>query len=121
MTATPIPPLSFDGFLCYEETSAFVTALAGACPERCRLGSLGQSRQGREIHLLTITDFATGAPEDKPAYLIHGNIHAGELVGTQNALYTARQLLLDDAASGLLERIVFYIVPRINPDGAEFV
>ena len=118
---TEIPSLSFDGFLCYQETTAFATALARACPERCRLGSLGQSRQGREIHLLTITDFATGAPEDKPAYLIHGNIHAGELAGTQNALYTARQLLLDDAASGLLERIVFYIVPRINPDGAEFV
>jgi hypothetical protein len=85
------------------------------------LSSLGKSREGRDVHLLTITAFSTGLPENRPAYLVHGNIHASELAGTHAALHTARRLLADEPKSGLLQRIVFYIVPRLNPDGAHFV
>jgi hypothetical protein len=116
-----LPALQFERFFAYEELTDLVIALADARPGLCKLGSLGRSRQGREIHLLTLTDFASGDPEDRPAYLIHGNIHAGEVAGTHAALYTARHLLFDDARSDLLKRVVFYVVPRINPDGAEVV
>jgi hypothetical protein len=117
----PIPPLQFDHFFAYDELTDYVRALAETYPGLCKLGSLGVSRQQREIHLLTLTDYGSGSPEDRPAYLIHGNIHAGEVAGTHTALYTARQLLLDHGASDLLQRVAFYIVPRINPDGAEEV
>ena len=115
-----IPPLRFDHFLTYEELTRFVEDLAGSRPEVVSLTSLGSSRDEREIHLLTITDSSTGAAEDKPAYLIHGNIHALELSGTHAALFTARQLVADRRRSDILKRIAFHIVPRINPDGAEF-
>jgi hypothetical protein len=118
---TEIPELSFRAFFTYQEVTDFAKSLASARPDLCRLGSLGKSREGREIHLLTITDHASGTPEDKPGYLIQGNIHATELSGTHAALYTARQLLVDHDSSDLLRNVVFYIVPRINPDGAEFV
>jgi len=117
---TTLPTLAFDHFLTYAELSRFLNDLVLARPNLCRLGSLGHSRQGREIHLLTVTDFSSGEPEDKPAYLIHANIHATELAGTHAALYTASQLLADHPHSDILKRITFYIVPRINPDGAEF-
>lgn len=116
----PLPPLSVDRFFTYAELTDFLRALAEARPGLCQLSSLGTSREGRQLHLVTITDFATGVPEDKPAYLIHGNIHATELAGTHTALHTARRLLVDHPTSDLLERVAFYIVPRINPDGAEF-
>ena len=116
-----LPTLPFGRFLKYQDIDDFVKALASARPKLCRLGSLGKSREGRGIHLLTVTDFETGNPEDRPGYLIHGNIHAGELAGAHAALYTARQLLADHRRSDLLRRVTFYIVPRINPDGAEFV
>jgi hypothetical protein len=119
--AAPIPPLQFDHFFAYDELTEYVRALANARADLCKLGSLGRSRQGREMHLLTLTDHSSGNPEDRPAYFIHGNIHAGEVAGTHAALYTARQLLLDHATSDLLHRVTFYIVPRINPDGAEEV
>ena len=114
------PELSFQHFFTYQEVTDFVMSLAESRPDLCQLGSLGKSREGREIHLLTITDFSTGDPKDKPAYLIQGNIHAVELAGTHAALYTARQLLADENIRDLLKEIVFYIVPRINPDGAEY-
>ncbi len=112
--------LSFQNFLSFDEVSDFAEALAEAYPGLCKLSSIGKSREGREILLLTITDFSSGSPDDKPAYLIHGNIHAAELAGSHAALYTAKRLLSDFSSGGLLSKIAFYIVPRLNPDGAEY-
>jgi hypothetical protein len=118
--ASRIPRLSFRHFLTYAELNAFVEALASSRPELVTLSALARSREGRAIHMLTITDSSTGPADDKPAYLIHGNIHASELSGTHAALYTARQLVADHRRSNMLKRLAFHIVPRINPDGAEF-
>ena len=114
-----VPALPFRDVLSYSETTDFLEKLVAARPDLCRLQSLGPSRQGRAIHLLTLTDFNSGLPEDRPGYFILGNIHAGELSGAHAALFTARQLLAERRRSDLLERVVFYIAPRLNPDGAE--
>jgi hypothetical protein len=116
-----LPELSYQAFLTYQEVTDFVKSLASVYPDMCQLGSIGKSREGREIYLLTITNFTSGDPKDKPAYLIHGNIHATELAGTHTSLYTAKQLLIDESVRDLLQEVVFYIIPRINPDGAEYV
>lgn len=124
MHRSALPELPFEHFLTFAEVTAFVEALAAAAgPDLVELSSLGQSREGRALHLLTLTDRSTGPASAKPGYLIHGNIHAAELSGTHAALYTARKLLEDHRAgdSGLLREMAFYIIPRINPDGAEFV
>ena len=107
-----IPRLPFKSFFTYKQVTDFLWALTAVRPDLCRLGSLGPSREDLEVNLLTVTEFASGAPEDKPGYLIHGNIHAPELSGTHAALYTARQLLADHKKSDLLKKVVFYIVPR---------
>jgi len=88
-----------------------------------QLSRIGVSREGRDVQVLTLNDAASGPADEKPAYLIHGNIHAAELSGTHAALYTARQLVLDhrDQRSDLLRHVCFHIIPRLNPDGAGFV
>jgi len=123
MSAKRLPELPFERFLTYDEVRAFVEALAKAEPGLVQLSRIGQSREGRDVHLLTLTDVSTGPAAEKPAYLIHGNIHAAELSGTHAALYTARQLIQDHrrGRSALLRDMAFYIIPRLNPDGAEFV
>ena len=118
--APSIPRLPFEHFFTYDEITDFAAKLAASRPGLATFESLGASREGRSIPLLTITDSSTGPAAGKPAYLIHGNIHAVELSGTHAALFTARQLLADNGKSDLLKRVAFYIVPRINPDGAEF-
>ena len=115
-----VPRLCFDHFFTYAEVTEFLEALAASRPDLVSLSSIGDSREGRAVHLVTITDRSAGAAEDKPAYLIHGNIHATELSGTHAALHTCRQLCADHGKSDLLSRVAFYVVPRINPDGAEF-
>ena len=115
-----LPPIP-DAFLPYEELEAYVEKLAAAAPELVQVSDIGLSRGKRRILLLSVTNFATGAPERKPAFLIQAHIHCHELGGTIAALYTVRQLILDHVDGGILDRVVFQILPRLNPDGAEEV
>ncbi len=95
--------------------------IAAAHPDLAKLESIGKSYQGREMWLLTITDFKKGKPEEKPAFYLDGNIHSNEVQGAEMALYTAWYLTetFKDITyiKELLADRVFYIVPTINPDG----
>ncbi|MFW6059459.1 MAG: M14 family metallopeptidase [Phycisphaeraceae bacterium] len=114
-----LPQVSFAAFPDYGQITRFCRALAEARPHLCALSSLGPSREGRDIPLLTLTDRDTGPAGDKPAYLLHAAIHGNEVAGIPLALYTARQLLADHPErSDLLQRVAFHIVPVLNPDAA---
>lgn len=112
--------IQFDHFYTYEEIGAVVRALADAHPGLCRAGSIGRTAQGRDLHLLTVTEFDSGDPSERPAFLIHGGIHAHEPASTHGPLYTAHRLLADHEPGGLLSRVVLYLVPRLCPDASEF-
>ncbi len=115
--------MDFAKFLRYGELVRAARSLAGWKPGCARLLSLGASPEGRKIPMLEITRFATGRSEDKPGYLVHGNIHASEVSGSAASLYLAYRLLSeaehDHRIGRLLDEIVFYIVPRVSVDGAE--
>jgi len=114
------PSIQLDHFYAYDEIKAFALILTGAYPDLCRLSSIGKSREGREIFLLTLTDFTTGEAEDRPAYVAYGGIHAHEPASAHGPFYTALKLLENHQAGGILERIVFYLIPRLCPDASEF-
>ena len=101
------------------EANAWAEALAADYPGLVRIGSLGESREGRRMTLLTVTDFSTGAAEAKRAIYVQGGIHSRELSGPVAALYLARRLAEEHRPGGLLATCAFYIVPRVNPDGSE--
>ncbi|MCX7804162.1 MAG: M14 family metallopeptidase [Planctomycetota bacterium] len=117
------PRLDFTKFLRYGELMRAAKALVRWKPGYARLLSIGVSPAGRKIPMLEITRFAAGRAEDKPGYLVHGNIHAPEVSGSAAALYLAYRLLSgagrDAKISRLLDRVVFYIAPRVSVDGAE--
>jgi len=115
--------LKFDHFYRYDEIQAYLEQAAHDYPALCALGTIGKSYEGRDIPFLTITNTATGAASDKPAMYIDGNIHAGEVTGSHVCLYTIKHLLdgygIDAEVTKLLDTRAFYVIPRINPDGAE--
>ncbi len=117
--------LSFDHYLTYAQLTELVQDLAAAYPHFVRLHAIGASHRGRTIWLLEISNWATGDGSTKPGYYIDANIHAEEICGTSVAIYTAWTLLSeygrDPLVTRLLDEQVFYIVPRVNPDGAEIV
>jgi hypothetical protein len=97
--------------------------LATAHPDLVKVSSIGKSYQGREMWMLTVTDFKKGKPEEKPAFYMDGNIHSNEIQGTEMAMYTAWYLAESFASVEFIKELladkVFYIVPTINPDARD--
>ncbi|MEW6278850.1 MAG: M14 family metallopeptidase [Candidatus Eremiobacterota bacterium] len=109
--------IRFDKYYRYDDLTEAVRALAQAHPDLVELTSLGTSFEGRDIHLLTVTNRDTGKAEEKPAIWVDGNIHATEVSACSACLYLANRLAT--SKHPLLDSRTFYIVPRVNPDGAE--
>lgn len=114
--------MDFNHYFTNEELEALCSEWAAAHPEILALSTLGQSFQGRPIWLLTLTNKASGADIEKPAVWIDANIHATEIAGTTTALRIVHDLLegygQEDRLTRLLDTRVYYVVPRLNPDGA---
>jgi murein tripeptide amidase MpaA len=118
-----LPDLRFDQFYRYAELTELLQTWAEEHSSLCRLESIGQSYEDRNIWLVTVTNYDTGADLDKPAFLIEANIHAIELTGCTAALNLVQHLLTgygrDPKVTRALDTRTFYVIPRLNPDGAE--
>ena len=121
MPALPQP--RFDRFYKHDELTSLLQDYARALPELIEWRSLGKSHEGRDISVVVVTRRATGADIDKPAFWVDGNIHAAELTASTACLYWLHQLASgygqDAQVTQLLDTRVVYLVPRLNPDGAE--
>ena len=107
----------------YAETTQILKDFAKNYKSLCKLYSIGKSFQGKEIWCIEITNYASGAPENKPGMYVDGNTHAGEVSGAEVCLYDIYYLLAnygkDPLVTKLLDTRVFYILPKINPDGSD--
>ena len=116
-------PIDYNRYYLHDELTAHLRALAEQYSGLARLSSIGQSHRERDIWLMTITNYATGAPEDKPAFYIDGNNHGEEVVTSAVAFFTIGYVLerygQDPFVTELLDTRTLYILPRVNPDGAE--
>jgi murein tripeptide amidase MpaA len=115
--------VAYDRWYRYDELTDLLRSWAEELPGLIRLGSIGSSYEGREIWLATVTNFETGPDLEKPAFLVEANIHAIEVTGCTAALHLLHRLLTgygsDDRVTRALDTRAFYVVPRLNPDGAE--
>jgi murein tripeptide amidase MpaA len=116
--------LNFDRFFSNTELDSILQEWKTTFPRLVEVKPIGRSHEGRPILLLTITNQDSGGDSSKPAIWIDANIHATEITGTTAALYTSSQLLTgygnDQQVTRLLDNSVYYIIPRVNPDGAEW-
>lgn len=121
--AKPKVEASWNHYYTYEGITELTKLMTEAYPNLIRRQSIGKSVQGRDIWLLTITNFKKGEADQKPAMYIDGNIHSNEIQGTEVALYTAWYLseMFDEVEfiHTLLDNKTFYIVPTINPDARQ--
>jgi murein tripeptide amidase MpaA len=113
----------FDRFYPYDALTEQLQLLAAAYPHLLTLDSIGKSFEGRDVWCVTATSSATGPAAEKPAFWCDGNIHATEVSASSACLYLLNRLATGHGADPEITRALdtraFYIVPRVNPDGAE--
>ncbi|MGH7857441.1 MAG: M14 family zinc carboxypeptidase, partial [Candidatus Binatia bacterium] len=117
-----MPEVAFDRFYRYDELTSILRAWADEHPSLFALESIGRSFEDRDIWLATVTNTATGPHSEKPAFWVEANIHASEVTGCTAALHLLHKLVAgngDPKVTRAIDTRTFYVVPRLNPDGAE--
>lgn len=119
-----MPQVRFDTYYRYDELTRILHAFAEEYPYLVRIESIGKSYEERDIWLLTVTNFATGPADEKPALWVDGNIHASEVSPSSACLYLIHRLTREygshEKITRCLDTRAFYVCPRVNPDGAEW-
>jgi len=112
----------------YAELNAEITALVaangpGTAKNIMSASSLGTSYEGRQIPLVKISG-NVGADEAEPEVLFTSNQHAREHLTVEMALYLMNELTsqygVDSQITNLVNTREIWIVPTMNPDGAEY-
>jgi len=119
-----MPQAHFDRYYRYDDLVRLLNEFAAEFPNLVTVEMAGTSHEGREIHLVTVTNSKTGAAKDKPAFWCDGNIHASEVSASSAVLYILHRLTSaygkEEAVTRALDTRAFYLMPRVNPDGAEW-
>ncbi|MBS1718607.1 MAG: carboxypeptidase [Armatimonadetes bacterium] len=120
-----MPSVVFNRYYQYEELTKLLQAFEKEYPNLVKVESIGKSHEQRDIWLVTVTDAATGPAEEKPAFWCDGNIHASEVSASTAVLHLLNRLVTnyqkpESSESRALKTRAFYLVPRLNPDGAEW-
>lgn len=117
-------PYLGDRYLDADGVDAFVDHLAEAAPDWVAVETVGTSRQGRPIRLVTVGARASDpeAPARKPTFWLDAGTHATEWTGVMAALFTLSRwvegLLAGDAALvGSFTESTACVLPLISPDG----
>lgn len=105
-------------------TVAEFERLAGEHPERLSLSSLGTSRGGNELWIVTLGATQVGHPSERPALFLCADLESGtdgRRSGPGAGLFVARTLLerarSDETIARLFERATLYIAFAPDPDG----
>jgi carboxypeptidase T len=117
-------PAADAGYHTYDEMVSAITAAAAANPTIVSRVSIGTSYQRRQIWALKISDNVT-TDEAEPEVLFTANQHAREHLTVEMALYLLDSLVSgykagDTRIRGLVNTREIWIVPSVNPDGAEY-
>jgi len=88
--------------------------------DRASMRPIGLSGEGREIWLIEVLGPGDAPAAERPGVLVVANLEADHVVGSQITLEILRTLVEGDPGGfdALTDRVL-YLVPRLNPDGAE--
>ena len=112
----------FYHYYTYEELTSYLQDMHAAYPQLTELQSLSKSQMGRDVWLFVINNPETGKPEEKPGFFLN-QIHSSEVIASMSCNFTIWHLLSnygkDSDITKIVDSVVWYIVPRLDVDGAE--
>ena len=112
-----------EGYQNYQALTNAIKQVASQNPKITKLTSIGKTLQGKDLWMLQISGTKGPSPLEKQALLICGNLEGDHVIGSEVALgiagYLVGQYGKDEQVTKVLDTRTFYIIPRLNPDGAE--
>jgi len=122
-TKATTEPAGFEYFHTYAENEQVIDDAVAAHPDIALKFSIGQSYEGRQIWGIKISD-NVATDENEPEVFIHGLTHARERTSNEEALAVIQMLTGEYDSNSRIHDIVdsreIWIVPMLNPDGAEY-
>lgn len=110
----------YDHYYTYDELTSNLNYFKEKYSRLVHLESICTTAEKKDVWAVTLS--SKGNPDEKPAFYIDGNTHAGEVTGSMAAMHTIDYLCTNSDEKeirNLLDQFTFYIIPRITPDGAE--
>ncbi len=108
----------------YAELTATLQSLVKDHADIARLVEVGKTRENRSIWAVEVMNAAGTPSPTRPALLVAANFEGDHLIGSELAVYMIDYLLNSYATNSQVKQQIdthaFYIIPRVNPDGAEF-
>lgn len=109
----------------YEQMTAALRELAKAHPNLAKLVEVAKTREGRSVWAIEIANPAGTPVAERPALLVAASFEGDQVIGSEIALFVAEGLLTGYATNPTIKQRLdahaFYIVPRVNADGAELM
>ena len=122
-------PAGYTGYHTYDEMMADINGVIAAHPKIVSKTSIGQSYEGRTIWAIKISDNVS-VDQNEPEVLMESLHHAREHLAAEQALelihlladnYSANPATdLQRRVSAIVNSTEIWIVPMVNPDGAEY-
>jgi hypothetical protein len=116
-------PAADSNYHSYAEMTAETAALVAAYPGLVSRQSIGKTYENRDIWALKVSD-NVATDEAEPEVLFTANQHAREHLTVEMAMYLLNELTSKYATDSRIKNIVdtreIWIIPSVNPDGAEF-
>lgn len=110
--------LRFDRYLDDEGVNRALERVHAAWPAWTRLESMGSSREGRPLLVLTVFDPGGPDPDTRPAFYVDGNTHGNEVQASEVCLCFIKYVLTSqrEHVRRLLRRVTVHVAPCVNPD-----
>ncbi|WP_206789606.1 M14 family metallopeptidase [Amycolatopsis sp. MtRt-6] len=116
-------PAGYTGYHTYAETQTELQKAVANYPSLTKLGSVGNSYEGRALSMMKISDNAA-TDENEPEVLFTCNQHAREHLTVEMCLRIVQRLTSQYATNSAVKRLVdsteIWVIPSVNPDGAEY-
>ncbi len=116
-------PSGYEHLHTYAEVKAEIDAAVAAHPGIARRFSIGQSYEGRKIWAIKISD-NVDIDEDEPEVLFNALIHARERLSNEMAMHIIATLTngygTDQRITDIVNSREIWVIPMLNPDGAEY-
>ena len=113
-------PMTWDDYHSQDDMEAYMDYLVKQYPDLVSIEEIGKSYEGRTMRVLKVCK--GGACGQKPGLWIDGGIHAREWISPSTVTFIMKELVenSDNYPAELLDKLDWYILPVLNPDGYEY-